>query len=671
MLLPVANPGVKLKRAQRASTAAAAAVLLTTTSLLAPVSAGSPRQAPVRESTRDATLRIATAAGLQTAAKHTRRPTVRVGGKRYAAVNPFLGQVLNGSQTDWSYWHRLAERRGRLRADERASGRVPVPTPLAYDEREPGGSLGGNDTRASSEHIANVGIGRAFQAVRVLGRLFNPFTRHFRIRTHEEQGSIPRATRTGIEALREGVVVNSRIGDGSYGSRRRGSGDFDFYRLRVTKGKTLTADTARSNFDTVVAVYDRRGRILAANDDARQDLTSLVRYEVPESGYYYVMVSGFGRGPVPSNPFRPGSGAGAGAEGRYRLRVSARQMDKDFYGFRLKSGDVLSGRLTGGASTVGVARVDGRRMVTANFDASFVYPPQSPLPGGGASFAYVAEQPGWYAVSATEGAGNYRMLVETYRPGSERAAAGAEQTVYLDFDGERLNTGIFGGFGVRTMSPLRSFLPRWGLRAGQEPELVDAVVATVEENLARTVAARGLNPDVRVRVLDSRHDADPWGRPNVSRVVVGGTIGQSGVPTIGVAQSIDPGNYAHEETALVLLDSLSDRHKVDYSLNTYLRPRSDRVGFVARALGNVVSHEVGHLVGSFHTENTSRRANLMDAGGAGFGRLFGVGPDRVGGTADDRDVNFGEDRFDLFEGFEGLEDTLNNTAWAFRLGTTP
>jgi hypothetical protein len=245
------------------------------------------------------------------------------------------------------------------------------------------------------------------------------------------------------------------------------------------------------------------------------------------------------------------------------------------------------------------------------------------------------------------------------------------QTVYLDFDGERLNTGIFGGAGVRTLSPLRSFLSRWGLRKGQERELVDAVVASVEENLVRTVAEQGLNPDVAVRVLDSRHDPDPWGQPNVSRVVVGGTIAQSGVPVIGIAQSIDPGNFAHEETALVLLDSLSRRGKRGYSINAYLRPRSDRVAFVGQAVGNVVSHEVGHMVGSFHTENTSRRVNLMDAGGAGFGRLFGVGRDRVGGTADDRDVDFGEDRFDLFEAFEGIEDTLNNTAWAFRPGTAP
>ena len=35
--------------------------------------------------------------------------------------------------------------------------------------------------------------------------------------------------------------------------------------------------------------------------------------------------------------------------------------------------------------------------------------------------------------------------------------------MFLDFDGERVNTGVFGGFGVVTLSPLQSFLGRWGL----------------------------------------------------------------------------------------------------------------------------------------------------------------------------------------------------------------
>ena len=55
----------------------------------------------------------------------------------------------------------------------------------------------------------------------------------------------------------------------------------------------------------------------------------------------------------------------------------------------------------------------------------------------------------------------------------------------------------------------------------------------------------------------------------------------------------------------------------------------------------------------------------MDAGGASFDDLFGVGPDGVGGTADDTDVDYAEDTYSPVEGFTGLEDTLNVAAWGF------
>ena len=51
--------------------------------------------------------------------------------------------------------------------------------------------------------------------------------------------------------------------------------------------------------------------------------------------------------------------------------------------------------------------------------------------------------------------------------------------------------------------------------------------------------------------------------------------------------------------------------------------------------------------------------------GGNFPLLYGVGPDGVGGTADDPDVDFAEDIYNPNEGFTGLEDTLNNTAWGF------
>ena len=53
---------------------------------------------------------------------------------------------------------------------------------------------------------------------------------------------------------------------------------------------------------------------------------------------------------------------------------------------------------------------------------------------------------------------------------------------------------------------------------------------------------------------------------------------------------------------------------------------------------------------------------MMDQGGnPAF--MYAVGPDEVGGTADDPDVDFGEDVLNPGEGFTGIEDTLTTTAF--------
>ena len=59
----------------------------------------------------------------------------------------------------------------------------------------------------------------------------------------------------------------------------------------------------------------------------------------------------------------------------------------------------------------------------------------------------------------------------------------------------------------------------------------------------------------------------------------------------------------------------------------------------------------------------------MDEGGGNFGtNLYGVGPDGIGGTADDEDIDFRTDTYSLVEGFTGRENTLNVSAWAFVRG---
>jgi len=221
-----------------------------------------------------------------------------------------------------------------------------------------------------------------------------------------------------------------------------------------------------------------------------------------------------------------------------------------------------------------------------------------------------------------------------------------------------VNTGIFGGPGVRRLSPLSAFLGRWGIPASKYNALQNRIVNTVQENLRRDLSSQG----ARVRVFNSRDHADMFGEPDVSRLIVGGTIEESGVDTIGIAQSIDPGNFETEETALILLDVVSGPAGDEASFNHYLRPSSDRVKFVGTALGNIASHEAGHYLGNWHVDQFNDVLNLMDQGG-NFPLLYGVGRDGIGGTADDPDVDFGEDVFNPNEGFTGIENTAARTLW--------
>jgi hypothetical protein len=106
-------------------------------------------------------------------------------------------------------------------------------------------------------------------------------------------------------------------------------------------------------------------------------------------------------------------------------------------------------------------------------------------------------------------------------------------------------------------------------------ELVKGL-GTGRENVLTDLQDSAVNQRVGLRILNSRDHADPFGQPNVHRVMVGGTIAESGINTIGIAQFIDPGNYSTDDSALVLLDVLSNPSGAA-SLNTYITPASQKI----------------------------------------------------------------------------------------------
>ena len=608
--------------------------------------------------------------GLQQVPKQA---SVKKGRLGAAQANPLLSLVPDPSLTDMHSWSKKIEAASKQRtkalAARSASAKVATVEPLLVDENEPDGLRGGNDTAADAQLIPKFGSATGKRsAARILGTLAPGATSTSFAPIPEDNGSIPLAGETGLlpGSVRQ---TTGTIGDGPHGSTGDASGDFDFYAIRnAAAGQRLSVDidTPTGPLDSILILWDATGKAIALNDDEDPgfNLDSKISVSLPAAGDYFVTVTGFPT--LPSDPFDSGSGDGAtdpGSEGAYAVSFALNASDVDFYAVNLRAGDVLSGSAADAAERLTIYDPDVREVFGSSQDASGIYPILSPLAGGGnAVVDHVATKAGTYYLAVEGVPGDYDVTLEVYRPGPQTRTA--TQKIFLDFDGQRINTAIWGGPGVSTLSPLSAFTGRWGIPAAQQNALIDRIIATVTENLKSDFSGTG----VKIKILNSRDNADPFGQPDVSRLIIGGTVAESGVDTIGIAQSIDPGNFDTAETALILLDIVSApaADEPQASFNAYLTPASNRVKFVGTALGNIASHEAGHYLGNWHVDQFNTVLNLMDQGG-NFPLLYAVGPDGVGGTADDPDVDFGEDTLNPNEGFTGLENTRTRTRW----GLTP
>jgi hypothetical protein len=123
-----------------------------------------------------------------------------------------------------------------------------------------------------------------------------------------------------VTASSGSIRFPGQIGDGRSGSR-----DVDLFRVVLQAGQKLTIDVdarslaSSSTLDSVVRLFDSRGRELARNDDANGSLDSLLTVVTRTGGTYYVGISGYGNSAYTAT--RAGSGR-AGSTGSYEVAFS-------------------------------------------------------------------------------------------------------------------------------------------------------------------------------------------------------------------------------------------------------------------------------------------------------------------------------------------------------------
>lgn len=575
--------------------------------------------------------------------------------------NPFLSFLPADAEVDWEYWHAKMEYDARKRRARQLTERS-FSKLLNVAEAEP------NDSLATAQSLAGFGTGAGDDdEADVAGTIAAPAVPTMFATASEDNGAIGSSSSVGVT---DGAArtTTSTLGDGPHGSSGSGSGDFDFFTVTgVAAGDVITVQVDTANptaaLDPNTAIWDSSGNLLAFNEDISFfNFDSALVFTASAPGTYYVSVGGFRFGAVvPSDPFDSSSGPGSGSEGDYSLTIGLNANDKDCYAVALELGDVLGVNATGNATLVEVFEPGGELQMGSPGDGSGLYPAGNPLPGGDVVADFVTYLSGDHVVCVQGDAGAYTAELRVFRTSLE--TNGGTQTIFIDFDGATLDSTIFGGTSVSaTLSPLSSFLSDWGLAPGDESAVIDSILASVEESLVDDLALAS-NPLFEVKILNSRDHADPFGQPNVSRLIVGGTIAEFTVSTIGIAESIDPGNFNTAESAVILLDLLSGPASDGNSLNQFgLAGGATMIDLVGTGVGNITAHEAGHYLGNWHTENSSAVAAIMDQGG-NLANSVGVGADAMFGTLDDVDVDFLPDTFAVSEGFDGTEHTDEKTAF--------
>jgi hypothetical protein len=598
------------------------------------------------------------------------------------AANPYLAFLPQGIEPDYSAWQQKLSQQSSVRTAAKAHSLSAYSAPLSVKASGSNTNLAnaqpltgfGTGSDESNQLVIEGTLGSADSGSEVTEKVVNGAD-------FEDDGSIDLAHVFTELSTRLSYRITAAIGDGPNGSAGSGTGDFDYFRFdNLNAGDYLDLQIQAyqldetNELDSYLVVLDQDGNLIAENDDS-VSYDSAIKVRIPADGAYYVVVMSYGN--YPTDIESSDSGEGYMSEGDYELLVSlsadaVQSAATHYFSTPLRAGDVLEVAGAGaGLSQVSLRMSDDSLLMYSPFNLAFVLPALSPVGvlAGNMSLVYVIPEDGTYElVAGGEGGLYYNLSALVHRPALELADEGTEQIIFVDFNGATLNTvELFDGdIESAHLSPLSAFMTNFGLNASDEDALIDGIMAVIKQQLTTDPASRSNNANTHVTLKNSRDDADPFGEANVARIVIGGTIDEFGIETIGLSQSIDPGNFVHNETAVVLLDLLSAEPEDPNSLNGYEVQDANgvnaRLELVARVVGSIASHEAGHFLSSFHTDQYNNTVNLMDQGG-NLEELMGLDDNGVYVAGTGNLPGFEVDTYVVNEGLSGSEDTLNALAF--------
>ena len=282
----------------------------------------------------------------------------------------------------------------------------------------------------------------------------------------------------------------------------------------------------------------------------------------------------------PNDKFFAASPLSLDAGGRANLTgVVSQQGDVDIFFFdRLERGDRILARATTPSSNldIAVAIYDSQQRIVYTLDDNGEGP--NPLDASADFIVRHADSPYYLVVSHSgladpdmmEGAYELAVSVET----DHAVPPPAGQTLLLDYDGGEVDTPTLGR---RVVSPFNADAISIIYR-GQTGTLKEVILETVMQNFER----------FNVTVLTSDM-LPPAAGTLFSTILIGG----ANATVFGIAEGVDQYNIDFCDDAIIYSESFSPNRFSD-------APTPEAMGI---AIGNIVAHEAGHLLGLNHVDD--------------------------------------------------------------------